>query len=322
MISYWIRKDGNGSVLEPREVPVPEMNPGQMLVRMKASSFNRGDIMGISRRHNFDEPRQVGVDGAGEVVDPGTTSFRNGDKVFFRGHGCFAEYAAVDGGLAALLPDRLTYEQGAAILGVFVTAWEALVQYGQVARNDRVLICGGSSGVGVAALQLARHLGAEVIVTSGSAGKLARLKDLGADAGVRARGSAFVDEVMRITEGKGVNAVLNMVGGTAFPGAVAVAAPFARIVMVGYVDGQQRSDIDLEAVHSRRLVISGISNTHLKPEQRVLAMEGMMRDLYPAFVSGEISPVIDRIFPFGALPEAKDYVESDQMVGKVVVSIP
>ena len=322
MISYWIRKVNNGTVLERREEPIPRLKGGEMLVRMRASSINRGDIMARARRHSADVPRPAGVDGAGEVIEPGTSGFAVGDRVLFRGHGCFAEYSAVDPRLAGLMPESFSFEQAAAVPGVFITAWEGLIQYGHVSAGDWVLLCGASSGVGVAALQLAKHIGAKVIAVSGSARKLEVLKTLGADAGVEARGSAFVDEVLRITSGKGVDVSLNMVGGTAFPGCVQVGADFGRVVLVGYVDGQFRAECDLEAVHSRRLLLSGISNTALTPAQRALAMDGLVRDVLPALVAGTIVPLIDRVFDFAELPAAKQYVETDQLIGKVVIRIP
>ena len=219
------------------------------------------------------------------------------------------------------MPENFTWEEGAAVPAAFITAWEGLIEYGEAAAWNWVLLCGASSGVGVAALQIAKNLGCRVIVTSGSANKIVKLKSIGADEGIVARGSAFVDEVMRITEGKGVDVSLNMVGGTAFPGCVQVAGKFGRVVFIGYVDGQFRADCDLEAVHAKRLVLSGISNAMLTPAERALATKGVALDVFPAFKSGAIKPVIDRVFAFDELPAAKQYVETDQLIGKVIVRI-
>jgi NADPH:quinone reductase-like Zn-dependent oxidoreductase len=197
-----------------------------------------------------------------------------------------------------------------------------VVEFGRVRAGEWVLLCGASSGVGVAALQIAKSLGARVIGTSGSAKKLAALKDLGLDVGIQARGDAFVDAALQATSSKGVNVAVNLVGGSAFPGCVHVAADFGRVIIVGYVDGTMHADFDLEAVHGRRLQICGISNTPLTPAQRAASMGGFMRDVYPAFESGAIAPVIDRVFDFDELPAAKDYVDSDQFLGKVVVRMP
>ena len=262
------------------------------------------------------------MDGAGEVVDAGGSAFKVGERVMFRTHGCFAEYAAVDPALASRVPDGLSWEEAGSILAAFITGWEAIIQFGRLRAGDWVLLAGASSGVGVAALQMAKYLGARVIGTSGSANKLAALKALGMDIGIEARGSAFAEAALQATGGKGVNVAVNLVGGTAFTGCVCSAADFGRVIIVGYVDNTMHADIDLETVHGKRLQISGISNTPLSPAQRAEAHRGFMHDFGSAFESGAIKPVIDRVFEFNELPAAKAYVETNQLLGKVVVRLP
>jgi NADPH2:quinone reductase len=321
MDAFWLHKAGDGTVLERRMVAVPVPADGEMLVQVKAASLNRGDLMGRIHRHRVDQPRPAGVDGAGIVVEPGGSSFRPGDRVMFLGHGCFAEFATVNPELATDIPETMSFEQAAAVPGAFITAWSGLVQCGRASESDWVLLCGATSGVGVAALQIAKLLGAKVIATSGSAAKLSTLKALAADEVVLSRGSAFVEDVLRVTQGKGVDVSLNMVGATAFPGCIQVAADFGRVVLVGYVDGQLRAECDLEAVHGRRLVVTGTSNAPLTPAQRAEAQRGFMRDVFPALASGAIVPVIDRVFPFDELPAAKAHFDSHQQIGKVIVSL-
>jgi NADPH2:quinone reductase len=321
MKSWWIRKEGEGTVLERRNEPVPQLQGNEMLVRVKATSINRGDLLARIKRHSADKPRPIGGDGAGEVVDPGTSDFKVGDRVFFRAHGTFAEFAAIDPALAARIPDHFDYELAAAVPAVFVTAWEGLFGFGKARAGDWVLVCGASSGVGVAALQMARHIGARVIATSGSSAKQAALEGLGAEAVVQSRGSAFADEVLRVTGGRGVDVSLNLVGGSAFPGCVRAAANFGRVVMVGYVDRQMNAEFDLEALHGRRLEIYGTSNTPLALAQRAAAMDGFMRHMFPAIASGQIRPVVDRVYGFDEVEAAKSYVEADQHLGKVIVRI-
>ena len=233
MKSWWIRKEGEGTVLERRDEPMPELHGNDMLVRIRATSINRGDLLARIKRHSADKPRHIGGDGAGEIIDPGRSQFKAGDRIFFRAHGTFAEYAAVDPALAACIPDAFDFELAAAVPAVFVTAYEGLFKFGKCKAGDWVLVCGASSGVGVAALQMARHIGAKVIATSGSPQKLAALKDLGAQAVIQSRGSAFAEEVLRLTQGHGVDISLNLVGGSAFQGCVESAANFGRVVMVG-----------------------------------------------------------------------------------------
>lgn len=322
MISYWLHKADNGTLLERREVPMLQPANVKMLVRVRAASLNRGDLMARIKRHGAADGRPAGVDGAGEVVDAGGSEFKVGERVMFRTHGCFAEYALVDPALTSHVPACLSWEEAGSILAAFITGWEAIAQFGRLRKGEWVLIAGASSGVGVAALQMAKHIGAHVIGTSGSARKLTQLKALGMDVGIEARGSAFTGAALQATGGKGVNVAVNLVGGTAFPGCVRAAADFGRVIIVGYVDNTMHADFDLETVHGRRLQISGISNTPLSPAQRAEAHRGFINDFYPALESGAIKPVIDRVFDFDDLPAAKAYVETDQLIGKVVVRIP
>jgi NADPH:quinone reductase-like Zn-dependent oxidoreductase len=240
----------------------------------------------------------------------------------FRAHGALAEYASVDPALASRVPDSMSWEEAGSILAAYITGWEAVCQFGRVKAGDWVLVCGVSSGVGVAALQMAKHTGAEVIGTSGSADKLNALKKLGLDIGIVARGGDFADEVLKATGGKGANVAVNLVGGTALPTCVRAAADFGRIIIVGYVDNTMHADFDLETVHGRRLQIIGISNTPLSPAQRAEAHRGFIGDFYAALESGAIRPLIDRVFSFEQAPAAKDYVETNQLIGKVVVTMP
>lgn len=324
MKSYWLKKTAGHTELELRDVPVPKAGPSEMLVRVKATSINRGDMLARISRHSAHEARPAGVDGAGEVhaVGESVSEFKPGERVMFRAYGCFAEYVIVDPALTAHVPEHLSWEEAAAIPVAFITAYEALVQFGNLQAGETLLIAGASSGVGVAALQAAKYLGAKVIGVSGSQEKLARLQALGLDVAIRARGSGFASDALNATGGRGVNLAVNLVGGSAFPDCQRALADFGRQVVVGYVDGQMKAELDLEALHGKRLHVMGISNAPLAPAQRAEAMRGFMQEIYPAFVSGKIKPVIDRVFSFDELPEAKRYVETDQLLGKVIIRLP
>lgn len=323
MKTYWIRHEGTASVLEAREMPMPQPGAGQVLLRVRATSLNRGDLLGAIAFHRAPQGRPAGVDAAGEVhaVGEGVTEFKRGDRIMARSRGCFAEYVLVDPALATLVPAQLSWEQAAALPISYVTAWEALVQFGRLKKDEWLLIAGASSGVGVAAIQLGRVLNAKVIGVSTSEAKLGRLREIGLDVGIHARGEDFSAQVLAATGGKGVDLAVNLVGGTVFVACQRSLANFGRLAIVGYVDGVMKTDLDLEATHGKRLEIFGISNAPLTPAMRAEATRGFNRDVMPAVIDGRIVPVIDRVFAFDELPQAKAYVEAGTQIGKVVVRV-
>ena len=323
MKCYYINSVNGKTVFEPREVPQPQPKAGELLVRVRAASLNRGEILASISLHKVHEPHPAGGDCAGEVqaVGEGVTAFKPGDHVLGRARGSFAEYVVMGAGQAAAKPERLSWEQAAAVPIVSVTAYEAICQYGKLQSGETLLVAGATSGVGVIAVQAGKYLGAKVIGVSRSAEKLEKLKALGLDIGIEARGGKFADDVLAATGGKGVNLALNLIGGSAFPDCVRSLANQGRLAIIGYVDDQHKAEIDLETVHGKRLQIFGVSNALFPAPQRAEAMRGFIRDLLPGFADGRIVPVIDKVFPFDQLPAAKAYVETNAQLGKVVVRV-
>jgi len=323
MKSYWIKAESGKTVVELRDVPIPEPAAGELIVRMHASSLNRGELLAAIGLHSADEPRLLGSDVSGEVhaVGAGVTGFKPGDRIMGRGRGACSEYARLPLHQAVLMPERLTWEQAAALPVVYITAYEILYPYGRLKAGESLLVVGASSGVGVACVQLGKLIGARVIGTSGSAEKLAKLKAIGLDAGIQARGGGFAAQVLEAAGGKGANLAVNLVGGTAFPECVRALANQGRVAIVGYLDRTLKSEFDLEAVHGKRLQIFGVSNAHLTAGERAEAWRGFVREVLPACADGRIAPVIDKVFAFDELPAAKAYVDSNAQLGKVVVRI-
>ena len=323
MKAYWIKHAAGRSALELREVAVPEPGPGQILLEVHATSLNRGDLLGAIAFHRAAEGRPAGVDAAGYVhaVGPGVEGLAPGDRVMGRARGCFAEYVLMDAALTTPVPPQLSWEQAAAIPISYVTAWEALVQFGRLKAGEWALITGASSGVGVASIQLAKVIGANTIGVSGSAAKLEKLRALGLDVALHSRGADFSAQVRDATGGKGADLAVNLVGGTVFGACQRSLGNFGRLAVVGYVDGVMSAELDLEATHGRRLEIFGISNAPLTPQMRAVATRGFNRDVMPAIADGRIVPLIDRVFAFDALPAAKAYVETDAQIGKVIVRL-
>lgn len=298
---------------EMRDAPAPKPGTGQLLVRVRAAGLNRGEFL----RHGLTKPGAAkigGTEGAGEVE-------KTGERVMGRLPGSFAEYALMDASDAIPVPANLSWEQAAAIPITFLVVYDMLVQQGALKRTEWLLITGASAGVGVAALMAAKALGARVIGTSGSAEKLEKLKRIGLDVAVQTRSPDFSKKVLEVTGGKGADLVVNNVGGSVFAECVKSLGYEGRLATVGYVDGVMKSEIDIEALHSKRLKLFGVSNKMRNAAQRGVTVEGFKRDFLPLFAGGKLKPVIDRVYDFKDLPAAKARMEADAHVGKIVLRI-
>ena len=289
-------------------------------MRVRAASLNRGELLGGAPGA---PPRPGGGECAGEVVKvgDGVTGVSVGARTMGRCGGGFAELALMDAREALRVPERLTWEEAAATPLTFIVVYDMLIAQGHLAAGQWLFVTGISSGVGVAALQTAKALGARVIGTSGSADKLARLEKIGLDVGLRTRASDFHDAVMKATEGKGVHLVVNNVGGSMFAECVQVLAFEGRLATVGHLDHVLSATLDIEALHRKRLTVFGVSNRLRTAAQRAETVRAFARDMLPYFEDGRLRPLVDRVFGFDELPAALAFMESDAQVGKIVVRV-
>ncbi len=324
MLSYWMQTVADQTALELREIDRPTPQPNQVLVRLHAASLNRGEFVIGHGLHKSGQANAIGMEGAGVVVELGThaTGLAVGDKVMGRCKGAFAEYACMDVREAIPMPESITFEQASSIPLTFLVVHDMLSLQGNLQTGEWLLINGVSSGVGVAALQTAKAIGAKVIGTSGSPEKLARLKAYGLDVGLCLRGPGFAEQVMEITEGKGVNLVVNTVGGTVFAESIRCMAFEGRLAMVGYVDGVLTAELDLQALHARRLKLFGVSNKLRSADQKAQFIPEFKAQVLPAIADGRIKPLVDHVFDFNQLAQAKAMMQDNKHVGKIVLRMP
>jgi NADPH2:quinone reductase len=312
MKAYFLQTAGDKMNLELREVPTPQPAAHQHLVKIHASSLNRGELIAGHGLIAAGAAKPAGQEAAGEVV--GT-----GERLMGRCPGGWAEFGLMDKSDAIPVPPNVSWEEAGAIPLIFMVVHDMLVAQGSLKAGEWLLVTGVSAGVGVAALQAAKASGAKVIGTSGSKEKLDRLKGIGLDVAIHTRKPDFYDAVMQATGKRGVDLVVNNVGGSVFAECIRALAFQGRLATVGYLDRVMKAELDIDALHAKRLKLFGVSNKHRNAEQRAATVRGFIADFLPYFASGRLKPLIDRVYRFDELPQAKAFVESDAHLGKVVI---
>jgi NADPH:quinone reductase-like Zn-dependent oxidoreductase len=321
--SWWILIEDGRRSFEMRDVPAPVCGDDEVLVRVKAAALNRGELIIGAGLHKAGVARPAGAEAAGVVERAGAavSHLKAGDRVMGRAAGGFAEFTRMHAAEAMPVPAGLDWRQAAAIPLVFNVSYDMLVAQGRIKAGEWLLITAASSGVGVASLQLGKALGARVIGTSGSDGKLARLRELGLDAGIMTRGPNFAAKVKEITGGHGADVIVNNVGGSVFAECMRASAFEGRMATVGYLDRTLTAQIDIALLHEQRLTLFGVSNKLRNASQRAVTVQAVIRDVLPLVAEGRIRPCIDRVFPFAELPQAVAYMESDAQIGKVLIEL-
>ena len=325
-----ITKPGGPEVLELRDVATPEPCPGQVRVRIRASAVNRADLMQVRGMYPAppDAPQDIpGLELAGEVdaVGAGVTELAKGDRVFgIVGGGAYAESVVVNARTLARIPAELDFVQAAAVPEAFITAYDAMVLQAGLAAGDVVLVHAVGSGVGTAAIQLAHAVGARSIGTARSQGKLERARELGMSAGVVALTKdgrpQFAAKVLELTEGRGADVCLELVGGNYVPESMQALAEKGRLVLVGLLAGIG-AEIDLARMLRRRLRMFGTMLRGRPLEEKILAAQVLQHRLAPLFASGTLKPIVDRVLPLERAGEAHAYVAANEGFGKVVLTV-
>lgn len=315
---------GAADVLRLTDAPVPEVRPGDLLVKVWAAGVNRADLLqrqGYYGRQTYGESDLLGLEVAGEVVDVGAhvTDIRPGDRVMgIVGGGAYAEFARVDRGMAVPIPESLDYVGAAAVMESFVTAWEAAVHLGETASGSAVLIHAAAGGVGSAGVQIAHALGARVFATANAA-RRAEVLALGAEAVFDYRSEDFEQGVRDATGGRGVDVIVDFVGGDYLARNLRSLAPGGRLVQVGLLGGQDSAAIPLSVLlHNHLRLIGTVMKSRTADEKRAMVRR-FAEDALPMFADGRLKPLAGQVFPLAQAAEAHRAMEAGGGFGKIVL---
>jgi NADPH:quinone reductase len=321
-----ITRPGAPDVLQLRDVPRPDPGAGQVRVRVHATAVNRADL--IQRAGRYPAPAGVpadipGLEYAGVVdsVGPGATRWRDGDRVMgLVGGGSYAEYVVVHQDEALAVPGGMSLDEAAAVPEAFITAHDALFTQARLRSGEALLIHAVGSGVGTAALQLAKAAGATVIGTQRSPWKLERATSLGLDVAILADAGGFLQPVLAATGGAGVDCVLDLVGGPYVGESLRALRARGRIMLVGLVAGA-REELDLRLLLQKRASITGTVLRARSLEEKVEVARAFTRDVLPLLASRTVRPVVDETFALEDAPRAHALVEANRNFGKVLLRV-
>jgi NADPH2:quinone reductase len=320
-----ISKPGGPEVLVSGERPAPVPRAHEILVKVAAAGVNRPDV--LQRMGKYPIPPGAsdlpGLEIAGEVSALGSsvTKFKVGDQVCALTHGGgYAEYCVTPEVQALPIPKGLSVLEAASLPETFFTVWSNVYDRAALAPGESLLVQGGSSGIGVTAIQMAHAMGNKVYATAGSDEKVAACVKLGADKGINYRTQDFLEEIKAATGGKGVNVILDMVGGDYVPRELKCLAEDGRLVFIASLGGV-KAEIDIFEIQRRRLVITG-STLRPRPVEFKGAIARSLREkIWPLIEAGKIKPVVFKTFPLAHASEAHKLMETSTHIGKIVLSV-
>jgi NADPH2:quinone reductase len=320
-----ITQPGGPEVLQPCERPLPELKPGEILIKVHAAGVNRPDV--FQRLGQYPVPPGAsdlpGLEVAGEIVDGDlqNSGFEKGDLVcaLVQGGG-YAEYCAAPLAQCLPVPQGLSALEAASLPETFFTVWSNVFQRAGLKEGETLLVQGGSSGIGVTAIQVAKALGHRVFATAGTHDKCRACEELGAERAINYKEEDFVAVVKELTGGKGVDVVLDMVGGDYVAREVSCLADDGRIVVIALLGGA-KANVDLGQVLRRRLTITG-STLRPRPVAFKAQIARELRErVWPLLAAGTIKPVIYKTFPLAGAADAHALMESSTHVGKIVLDL-
>jgi NADPH2:quinone reductase len=329
MTAIVIHAPGGPEVLVPEQRPVPAPGAGEVLIKVAAAGVNRADVM--QRQGSYphyppppEAPDIPGLEIAGHVValGAGATRWKAGDAVtaLVPGGG-YAEYCPVHETNALPAPAALSLVEAAAVPETFFTVWHNIFERGALKSGETLLVHGGSSGIGITAVQLAKAFGARVITTAGSAEKCEACRKLGADVAVNYRTEDFVAATKAATGGKGAELILDMVGGDYIERDYEAAAVEGRVVQIGFLHGNSRANVDFRRIMLKRLTHTGSTLRSRAVSDKAAIARALEAKVWPLIAAGKVKLAIYRTFPFTEASAAHALMETSTHVGKIVLTI-
>lgn len=309
-----------------REVARPEPRPEEVLVRVKCAGVNFADLYRAARHFGNAGDTSAAIAGlemAGEVVAAGSAvrGVPVGMRVMGFATGAYAEYCCVHHAQVLPVPDALSWAQAASTAGTFVTAHDALVTKGEMKPGEKVLVQAASSGVGIAAVQIARLLGAGLVMgTSTTPAKLEKLAALGLQLGIDGKRGDFADAVLAATQGHGADVIIENIGGDTLPGDIRCAAVKCRIINVGRL-GKWTGEVNLDEHSRKQIRLIGVTFRTRTADEIADVIQRAGAALLPALQAGTIAPVVDRSYPLDAAAEAQEFMRSGRHFGKLVLQV-
>jgi NADPH2:quinone reductase len=325
MTAIAIEGKGGPEVLVAQSRPVPVPGPGQLLIKVVAAGVNRPDV--LQRKGLYPAPKGhsdlPGLEVAGEVVAAALPAgrFKAGDAVMaLVNGGGYAEYCVADEATCLPVPDEISLVEAACVPETAFTAWHNVIERGGLKAGDWFLVHGGTSGIGVTAIQIAKAMSARVIATAGSAQKCAVCQELGAERAIDYKTEDFVEVVKAETGGRGVDVILDMVGGDYIERNIRSLADDGRLVNIGYQNGSQVT-LDMMRVMLKRLTLTGSTLRVRTPEVKAAIARAVEERVAPLIVQGKLRIIVDRSFPLAAAADAHRRMETSEHIGKIVLVV-
>ncbi|MFC4023624.1 NAD(P)H-quinone oxidoreductase [Oceanobacillus longus] len=324
MKAITVKQPGGAEQLQITEQPKPELHEGELLIKVKSAAVNRSDIVNREGRSGYLKNPNLGIEVAGIVEQAGPgTEIEVGTRVMgLVNGGGYAEYAVMPAERAMVIPEGLSFKEAAAIPEVFLTAYQTLFWLGRLKEGETVLIHAGGSGVGTAAIQLAKQLcEAKIITTAGSKEKLDFARSLGADHCINYKEQDFAEEVLQATNQQGVDLILDFIGASYWKGNISSIKVDGRWVLIGVLGGAKIEEVNLLELMSKRIQLTGTLLTPRSDPYKAELTADFASSALKLFETKQLKPIIDHVFDFENIQQAHLHMEQNKNIGKIILKV-